>query len=260
MARVSLNPHNPSASPDYREAPLTGGPRRVSTGIAIVDQLLGGGFPQGRSVVVTGAPGTGKTTVGLQFLAEGIRRGERGLLALVDEKPRHVIEDARAFGWEIDTWTDNKSLRLLDASPYFAALAKAHREPTAHDIATDLAGQLRRFGASRLVIDPLTSLVARDRSPAEVREFLRTVIFALEDNLGVTSILVSPRTEGGITAAAIAEELASGVIELSIAGSGNSMRRALSIKKMRGTPLEPTELPMSITRGSGLVLRPEGGE
>jgi circadian clock protein KaiC len=223
--------------------------------VAILDRLLNGGVPESRTVVVTGAPGTGKTTLGLQFLAEGIHRGARALLALVDEKPRHVIEDARAFGWAIDAWTESKSLRLLDASPYFAAIAKPHRAPTAHDIANDLAGQVRGFAATRLVIDPITSLIADDRSPAQIREFLRTLIFTLEDNLDVTSLLIAPRTEGAIAASSIAEELASGVIELSVVGVGDELHRSLLIKKMRGSALEPLQVPVRLVTGSGLVER-----
>lgn len=244
MAGLSLMAHSPAAGAT---------PSRVSTGLPALDRLLDGGLPKHRSVVVCGASGTGKTTFGLQFLVTGIALGERGMLALVDEKPRHLIEDARAFGWDLEAWTDGKRLRLLDASPYFSALAKPHREPTAREIAADLTGQIRGFRAQRLVIDPVTSLVPRDRSPADVREFLRTLIFALEDNLGVTTLLIAPRTAGAPCAGAVAEELASGVLELSVVANGGERTRALSIAKMRGTPVEPLQLGVRIARGQGLT-------
>jgi KaiC/GvpD/RAD55 family RecA-like ATPase len=58
---------------------------RVSTGIDGLDQLLEGGFPKGRSVLITGEPGTGKTIMTLQFLADGLARGEKGIYVAADE-------------------------------------------------------------------------------------------------------------------------------------------------------------------------------
>ena len=226
---------------------------RISSGVAAIDRRLGGGLPPNRAVVVSGGIGTGKTTFCLQFLSDGITAGERGLLAIVDQKPRHVIEDARGFGFDLDAWINARTLRLLDASPYFAAFDKPNRTPTARDIAADLAGQLKSFRASRLVIDPVTSLVPRDQSPGSVREFLRTLVFALEDNLGVTSLLLAPHTGGAMCAGAILEELSSGVIEMSMVERDGQLRRVMRILKMRGTAVEPFELDLRLVSGKGLV-------
>lgn len=254
MASVSLNAHS-SAVPVAHgvDKDLGPPPGRISTGLAGLDRVLGGGLPAGRTTLVCGRAGTGKTTLALQFVAEGIRAGERALLALVDQKPRHLTEDARTFGWDLDEWTKTKMLRLLDASPFFTAMHKTHKVPTASEIMGDLAGQLKAFGAKRLVIDPVTSLVWQDSSPALVREFLRTLIFALEDNLGVTTLLTAPRTEGALCASSIAEELASGVIELSVARHQQQSQRVLRVAKMRGTALEPIELPVRLAQGTGIT-------
>jgi circadian clock protein KaiC len=252
---VSLKAHSPAVADghDRPDANDTAPAGRASTGLGELDRLLSGGLPVGRSTLVCGRAGTGKTTLGLQFLAEGIRLGEPGLLALVDQKPRHLTEDARALGWDLDEWTRAKMLRLLDASPYFAALGKTHTTPSARDITSDLAGQLKASGARRLVIDPVTSLVWEDSSAARVREFLRTLIFALEDNLGVTSLLIAPHTDGPLCASSIAEQLATGVIELSVDRRSQEWQRSLSVTKMRGTAVEPTRLNVRIANGRGLL-------
>src|ERR1043166_4159914 len=67
---------------------------RTTTGIGRLDQLLEGGFPRGRSFLVTGEPGTGKSIFALQFIAEGLKHGERCIFVTADEEPAHVLEKA----------------------------------------------------------------------------------------------------------------------------------------------------------------------
>jgi circadian clock protein KaiC len=256
MTFMSLNSHSPSAERTTEPAKgdlSAAAAARVATGVARLDEILGGGLPAGRSTLVCGGAGAGKTTLGMQFLAEGVRRGERGVLAVVDQKPRHLTDDARALGWDLDAWTRDKKVRLLDASPYFASLGKTQKMPNARDITSDLASQLKSFGARRLVIDPITSLVWHDSSAAEVRDFLRTLIFALEDNLAVTSLLIAPHTDGALAPSAIAQQLASGVIELSVERRQDEWQRTLRVTKMRATALEPTALDVCIEPGKGLI-------
>jgi circadian clock protein KaiC len=253
---LSLNSNTPTVAGRHAREPSTSSDtsgRRAATGLASLDRLLGGGLPIWRATVVCGASGTGKTTLGLQFLAEGIRGGERGLLTLVDQKPKHLVEDARALGWDLERWMKEKSFRLLDASPLFASLRKSQNPPTARELTSDLTSQLKSFRVQRLVIDPVTSLVWDDGSPAQVREFLRTLIFALEDNLRITTLLLAPATNGAVGPTSIAEELASGIIELSVATGGQLPERALRVRKMRGMPIDPVAVPVRIAGGAGLI-------
>ena len=92
-------------------------PQRVSTGIAGLDSQLIGGFIKGRSYVVLGDAGTGKTTACLQFLLSGLKQGEKGLYITVDERPAEIIESAASLGWDFESYTQDKSLVMLDASP-----------------------------------------------------------------------------------------------------------------------------------------------
>ena len=72
--------------------------QRVTSGIKGLDPLIEGGFPKGRSILVTGEPGTGKTIFALQFLAEGLARGEKCIFVTADEGPLDVLEQARVDG------------------------------------------------------------------------------------------------------------------------------------------------------------------
>ena len=84
----------------------TGGDRqpkaRVSTGVSGLDEVLPGGFPAHRLYLIEGMPGTGKTTLALQFLLEGRRAGEKGLYVTLSETKEELQEVAESHGWSLD--------------------------------------------------------------------------------------------------------------------------------------------------------------
>ena len=83
---------------------------RTTTGIPSLDQLLEGGFPKGRSFLVTGEPGTGKSIFALQFVVDGLKRGERCIFVTADEEPGDVIEQAESHQHPSDG-TSNATLK-----------------------------------------------------------------------------------------------------------------------------------------------------
>src|SRR5580692_8784767 len=90
---------------------------RVPTGIPGLDDMLNGGFPGGHVVLVTGLPGTGKTCFGLQFLAYGISRGEKGVYLSLEEDAPALLASARQFGWAIDDAVSKGTLRIVRMDP-----------------------------------------------------------------------------------------------------------------------------------------------
>jgi circadian clock protein KaiC len=141
---------------------------RVTTGIAGLDQLLEGGFPEGRSILVTGEPGTGKTIFALQFLVEGLRRGEKGIYVAADEGPTDIIEQGASLGWDLEKYIEAKDLAILNAGTYLSSSPGTgkERQIDIHKAIGDLAGFVNRLGAKRLVLDPAGPFVLlRDTHP-----------------------------------------------------------------------------------------------
>jgi circadian clock protein KaiC len=235
---------------------------RIPSGVLGLDDLVDGGFPPFRTVLLCGDIGTGKTTFGLQFVMEGVKRGESTVFVSVDEKPRHLVEDTRRLGWDLGSAVEQRQLTLLDASPFFTSMRGRHRLD-ARQVASDLSLQVRRAQATRLVVDGAASL--SPEAGEGVEDFFRSLVASLEDNLGCTSIL-TVRTAGGRHSSAvgsIAERLTSGVIELKvgppegtepIGGLRGNVRRSLEVRKMRGAPVALGEWPFDIVDGRGIVL------
>src|SRR5207248_453389 len=88
---------------------------RVPTGIKGLDELLGGGFPEGRCILVVGSPGSGKTTFALQYLYHGAMLGETGLYVTLDEHPDLVKKNLQSYDWDIDGMEKKGKLLFIDA-------------------------------------------------------------------------------------------------------------------------------------------------
>lgn len=230
---------------------------RVSTGVTSLDESIEGGLPPSRVTLVTGPAGAGKTTLALQFLAAGLRAGECGIFIALDQKPGHVAESSARFGWPVDAGGSapaaGPAIVVLDGSPALSLLRQ--RALDARAVMSDLIPHLRACSARRLVIDALPGLVPPGLSDADESDFLRDMVFALEDNLGCTTLVVGP--DGDPRAARISgvmSRLATGVIDMRTRESGGRLSRYLMVRKMRATIVDAAEQPFEIGP-EGAVLR-----
>ncbi|MGH7824680.1 MAG: RAD55 family ATPase [Candidatus Binatia bacterium] len=237
--------------------------QRVSTGISGLDSLLEGGFLPGRCYLVTGDAGTGKTTICIQFLLTGLQQEEKALYVTVDERPNEILQSSSALDWDLQSYIEDKKLVILDASPYFGARAAMATEKAMdlQRIVSDLAAYAKRLGASRLAIDPVTPLILSGDSHARIQEQARSLIHLLQSHLTTTNLLTSHLPSRGSydPTSGIEEFLAAGVIVLRVDQVGDRFARTLSIKKMRGTAVNPSEHSFNIVKGTGVVLgSPDG--
>ncbi len=120
---------------------------RLSVGVAAVDEMLGGGIPAWNSVLVAGPAGSGKSALATQFIAEGLQRGEPGVIAVFEERPKEYVARAQAFGNDLAAKVREGALEVIYLRPLDLSVDEALLE---------IQGAVKRVGAQRLAIDSLS--------------------------------------------------------------------------------------------------------
>ena len=159
---------------------------RIPTGIARLDDMLGGkGVYRGSSVLISGAPGTGKSSIGAKFADTACRRGERAILFAYEESPEQLLRNMRSVGIDLAPWVKKGLLQIHSSRPTMHGLEQ--HLVMMHD--TVLA-----FQPSVVVVDPISNLTLDD-TEAEVKPTLMRLIDFLK-KLQITSVFTS-LTNGG---------------------------------------------------------------
>ena len=229
---------------------------RISTGIAGLDRLLHGGYIKGRSYLLTGESGTGKTIACLQFLVSALLIGEKAVYVTVDERPTEILESAESFSWDLQHYIQDKKLVILDASPYFGGRTGGEKGIDPQKIVADLGNYARRLGATILIVDPLTPLILPSDPHTAAHDQARSLIQLLQAQLNTTTIFTA-HCGAGTTASstpAIEQFLVSGVLIFKTVAVEGRHDRTLTIKKMRGTATDPADYRFAIRQASGIVL------
>ena len=234
----------------------------VKTAIPGLDELIEGGYVENDVILVTGGPGAGKTTFGIQYLVGGaVNYNEPGVLVVMDETPARIRRDSLRFGWDIEMLIAQKKMRIIYANPFkYAKIAKLREERpmnviTANknisDILTQIQNEASEIKAKRVFIDSITSLKL-STEPVETRYNVEEFIKNLE-NLDCTTLMTSEIQ--GQQAFSVEEYLSSGVVRLHVFRVGGSRVRAIEILKMRGVKHDETLHPYEIQE-KGIIVHP----
>lgn len=231
---------------------------RIQTGISGLDDILQGGLPENKAYLVAGEPGTGKSTFCMQFLLQGAAEGQNGVYITIDEKPAHLIEDAEALGWNVKPYLDSGALSIFDVSAYFTRVRSGkNNQLNVSNVINELTRLVKDTKASRLVIDPVAPLVSAGDNLADVQEYIRNLIFSIEDNLHCTTLLTSPVSIGSnkLSHFGVEEFAVSGIILLRLVKQERDWVRTLFVRKMRSTATPLNEYAFQIVSRRGLVVR-----
>ena len=201
------------------------GAERVPTGIPGLDKLIEGGFIPGSSNLICGGTGAGKTIFCIQFLLDGLRKGENCLFLTLEEQPHDVISDVARFEWDLKKHKDSGKLILEYRDPFQAA-----------DFSAALIDKINEHKVSRVVVDSVSILGLYFKDPFEVRKELFKLVNSLK-SAGVTALLTSeiPEDSKGLSRFGVEEFLTDGVVILNYLGLGGGSYRSLQIRKMRRT-------------------------
>jgi circadian clock protein KaiC len=156
------------------------GRQRLSTGIRELDAMIGGGVPEGDSLLLAGPSGSGKSLLGTHFIAEGLRQNEPGIVAIFEEIPAEYAQRAATFGFDFDTPQKDGTLQIIYLRPLDLSV-----DETVHEIVNNV----KKIGCKRLVIDSLVGfeMALAPGFRADFRESLYRMIAALT-RLGVTIV------------------------------------------------------------------------
>ena len=231
---------------------------RVVTGIPGLDDILHGGIPKRNVVLLSGGPGTGKSIFGQQYLYNGLKLGEPGVLVVLEEHPVQVRVSMSQFGWNVRPYEEKGMFAIVDA--FTAGIGEAAkreryvvRAPDDFQSLIDVLREaIRDVGAVRAVIDSVTTLYIT--KPAMARGMVLQLKKILS-GMGCTSILVSQVsvTERGFGGPGV-EHAADGIIRLDLDEVDGELRRSIIVWKMRGTSHSMRRHPFEIT-DKGMIVK-----
>lgn len=235
--------------------------------------MLGGGLIPGRPYLLCGDSGSGRTLLGLQFLLEGVRAGEKVLLVAVDEPAIEILDNVRSFGWDLS------KIHTLDATPgvaVFRRMGNLQEIKSMHDVKSmgemgekqpssqtgeevslqsiylKLKRQLDVIPFKRILIDSMTSvrhyaLRVGDDVQTERLEIQSLLRFLSER--GITTLMTA-RPYDSLTPEAV---LCRGEIDLTKEWAGHRIQRWIWVRRMRGAPHDSQRRPYVITPDGFLV-------
>lgn len=225
---------------------------RVTTGIPGLDELLEGGYVKGSTILVTGGTGTGKTTFCVQFLLEGLRKGEPGIYVTFEEEPDDIKEDVKRYGFDLTEYEKKGIFKFVYQNPFEIS-----------DISSSIVNIINSLNAKRVVLDPISLMGMYVKEPAVLRKRLFGIIRMLKKSY-TTAIISSEILDndigervGSLSREGVTEFVVDGVIVLNFLGIGGSSGRTLMIRKMRRTKHGMDIYPLDIGKNGMSVKKDE---
>ncbi len=207
--------------------------KRVDTGIPGLDDFLEGGYPKGFAVVVTGPPGTGKTTFSMQFLMEGVKNNERCIFFSFEERAQQLVQHFMRFGWDVGKYIDDGYLEIFGISMLTSE---------------EMMEIIDSHKPDRIVFDSLNVVSA----PGDFRTSTswRAVHRLLKKNM-ITSLLVTEKSHGiNMKQFDEFDFLGDGIIFLDFIQTNDidtTPMPVMSVQKMRATKVDHTPQPFRFT-------------
>jgi len=240
---------------------------RCPTGIPGFDKLIEGGLPQGRTILLTGACGTGKTVFGTQFLYNGAaHHGEPGILVLLEQNPDEFRSDMMDFNFDLKKLEEEKKLIVIDASlsqmscggvtsevPISStSFSLLPGETSLRNLIDVITRAAETIDAKRVVLDSLPSLDLMVEDKKNARKIILNMNYKLKA-AGLTSLLISELSPDLNTSThGVEKYVVDGVVTLHYKTFGPDAGRLITIDKMRRTHHSEDIHIIKFERGTGL--------
>lgn len=218
----------------------------VQTGIGGFDDILSGGIPRGNVILVEGAIGCGKTTMGVEFIYRGAKQfGEPGIVVLFEVSPDKIIRDARRFGWDLRELERTNRLRIV-----FTTREVLRQELQQAD--SVLLEEAAKIGARRIFIDGVARLIGSNGTP-ETRSGFHVFTEGLQrENLTAILAIEASAYSAGQNGSLPEESIADTVIRLRMEEKERAVSRSLEVVKSRGQYYQLGRHTFRIIDGQGI--------
>ena len=235
----------------------------VPTGIPGVDEVLAGkGIPRGHIILVSGGPGSGKTTFAIQFLITGaMQHNESGVYVTLDEDPVDIKKNMLKFGWNLNKLEEEKKLVFINISPVRVSPSETGlvqigmKEFRLIKLLEAIKRGVKEVNAKRVIIDPLTIFTLQYPDEIERIYAMRDLMRELK-RTGCTNLLISELRGTGLEREHQFEEyLAHGVILLRTFLKDSRLIRVFQAEKMRGLAIDNQPRPYEISN-NGIEVFP----
>src|SRR5687768_8015364 len=231
---------------------------KLPTHIAGFDHVAVGGLPKGRTTLVTGTSGSGKTVFGAQFLAEGVRNADQsGVFVTFEESVPELRRNISSLGWDVAKWEAEGKWIFVDAAPACFKDTEIIGDFNLEGLLAQIRGAIKTVNAKRLCMDSLGCIFPQFGSQSSFRREIFAIVSAINET-GVTSVLTSERLEeyGPVARHGVEEFVADNVVILRNALEEEKRRRTVEILKFRGAPHLKGEFPYTVLAKEGIVVIP----
>jgi circadian clock protein KaiC len=216
--------------------------KRVGTGIADFDAMLRGGFMRGDAVMLAGSAGSGKTTIALQYLVNGIAVGEPGIYLTFEQMPDQIYRDALSFGWDLRKLESEGKFRVVCTSPSLLVEGAGAEEL--------LGDAIKEVGAKRIVVDSVSHLSMFVPDGDLRKEAYRMVNYFKVSGLSSLLLWESQQEYGhafNVTDMGMSF-LVDSIVLLKFIEIESAIRRAMVVLKMRGSDHDKSLREYEITK------------
>jgi len=224
---------------------------QVSTGIKGLDEMLGGGFPEGRIILVCGGPGAGKTIFSIQFLMEAAKNGTRGIYLTLEEPITLVKQNLASFNWNLEEYEKKGLLKTIDYSKTAFKEGYSNCLDKGYSFLVRMITDVEDIEGKYLVIDPISSVTIHHTSASRKRYGIAMMFKMLRDTkcTCIVTSEVSPKTID----LNMKKYLADGVVCLDKSFKDFELIKSIWIEKMRGLKYDEQLRPYDIT-DEGLIV------
>ena len=224
---------------------------RVSTGIPGLDPLVNGGYFLGSTTVMAGISGVGKTVMGLQFIAEGARLGERSLLMSLDEQVPQLLRDASSIGIDLQKELDRGIIQMQYDTPQEIDIDHHfHR----------IEQRVEAFKPKRVLIDSLSTYgLALGTQGRLFRDFFHALVALMKEHqIAAVYNLENPEMLGMSSMMGVfhMSSLVDNIILMNFIELGDTFRRGLTVGKMRSNPVNHSTHECEVVSGAGMRVLP----